>query len=90
MNDAIGAHSGTHKVTGLYYNFPTIPSHFLSRLENIFVAGFIKAADIARVGPSTALKELVDTLKELEDSGIVSYQRQNAPGVFCTDGYFRG
>ena len=70
MNDAIGAHSGTHKVTGLYYNFPTIPSHFLSRLENIFVAGFIKAADIARVGPSTALKELVDTLKELEDSGI--------------------
>lgn len=70
LNDAIGAHSGTHKVTGLYYNFPTIPSHFLSRLENIFVAGFIKASDLARLGPSKALEELIDILIELEQVGI--------------------
>lgn len=70
MNDAIGAHSGTHKVTGLYYNFPTIPSYFLSRLENIFVAGFIKASDLARLGPSKALKELIDLLIELEQTGL--------------------
>lgn len=54
LNDALGAHSGTHKVCGLYYSLPTIPSHYLSRLSCIFVAGFIKASDIAKRGPSTA------------------------------------
>lgn len=70
MNDAIGAHSGTHKVTGLYYNFPTIPPHFLARLENLFVAGFVKASDMAKLGPSVALKELIDVLIDLEQNGI--------------------
>lgn len=70
LNDAIGAHSGTHKVCGLYYNLPTIPSHFLSRLSCIFVAGFIKASDISERGPSKALCDLVDIMVELEQKGI--------------------
>ena len=70
LNDAIGAHSGTHKVCGLYYSFPTIPSHYSSRLSCIFVAGFIKASDITKYGPTKALSELVDVLIELERDGI--------------------
>lgn len=70
LNDAIGAHSGTHKVCGLYYSLPTIPSHYLSRLSCIFIAGFVKATDIAERGPSTALKDLVNILIELEKDGI--------------------
>lgn len=70
MNDAIGAHSGTHKVCSLYYSFPTIPSHFLSRLDNIFVAGFVKASDMAEFGPSKALHDLVDFLVDLEANGM--------------------
>lgn len=70
FNYAIGAHSDTHKVTDIYYNFPTIPSHLLSRLQNIFVAGFIKASDLTRIGPSKALKELIDLLIELEETGL--------------------
>lgn len=70
MNDAIGAHSGTHKVTGIYYNFPTIPTQFLSRLENLFVAGFIKASDLSKLGPSQALKDLIDVFIDIEQNGI--------------------
>lgn len=70
MNDAIGAHSGTHKVCSLYYSFPTIPSHLLSRLDNIFVAGFVKASDMAKLGPSKALHDLIDVLVDLEANGL--------------------
>lgn len=70
LNDAIGAHSGTHKVCGLYYSLPTIPSHYLSRLSCIFVAGFIKASDVAERGPSRALNDLVNIMIELEQDGI--------------------
>ncbi|XP_021706005.1 uncharacterized protein LOC110678002 [Aedes aegypti] len=70
LNDAIGAHSGIHKVCGLYYSLPTIPSHYLSRLSCTFVAGFVKASDIAKYGPSSALSDLVDILVELEQNGI--------------------
>ncbi|XP_058456098.1 uncharacterized protein LOC131433557 isoform X1 [Malaya genurostris] len=70
LNDAIGAHSGTHKVCGLYYTFPIIPAHFLAKLCNIFVAGFIKAKDINEFGPSCAFKELIDVLVDLEKNGI--------------------
>lgn len=70
MNDAIGAHSGTHKVCSIYYSFPTIPSHLLSRLDNIFVAGFIKASDMSEYGPSNVLQDLIDILVDLESNGL--------------------
>lgn len=70
MNDAIGAHSGTHKVCCIYYSFPTIPSHLLSRLDNIFVAGFIKASDMSEFGPSNVLQDLIDILVDLESNGL--------------------
>lgn len=70
MNDAIGAHSGTHKVWGIYYQFPVIPPQYLGRLENIFAAGFIKASDMSQQGPSEALKDLIDILIDLEQNGI--------------------
>lgn len=71
MNDAIGAHSGTHKVWGIYYQFPTIPPHYLGRLENIFVAGFIKASDVTERGPSKAFEDLIDILIDIEKNGII-------------------
>ena len=42
INDSQSSHSNRHSVCGIYYNFPTIPSEFSSKLCNIFVAGMVK------------------------------------------------
>ncbi|XP_050337860.1 uncharacterized protein LOC126764109 [Bactrocera neohumeralis] len=42
INDPLGSKSGQQKICGIYYNFPSVPQYQLSKLSNIFVAGFVK------------------------------------------------
>lgn len=68
--DPLGANAGTHKVCGFYFNFPTIPSHHLSHVENIFVAAFVKSHDFSQHGVEKSVKPIVEVLKRLEQEGL--------------------
>ncbi|XP_055585933.1 uncharacterized protein LOC129738704 [Uranotaenia lowii] len=70
INDPQSSHSGRHNVCGIYYSFPTIPEHFLSRLNHIFVAGMLKKTDIKDVGINRLLSELIGVFREIELKGI--------------------
>lgn len=70
INNLLGSHHGTQAITGVYYSFPTMPTEFLSSLDNIFVAMIFKSDDNKRFGNALCLKQLVEAVKDMAVSGI--------------------
>lgn len=71
VNDPLSSHAGVHSVCGIYFNFPTLEKFQLSKLHNIFVAGFIKTSDFRDYDQSSTLKLLAEEIITLEENGIV-------------------
>ncbi|XP_058833061.1 uncharacterized protein LOC131690967 [Topomyia yanbarensis] len=71
VNDPQSSHSKIDVVCGIYYNFPTIPDQYKSRLCNIFVAGAIRKVVINRTGVNRLVEELILPFKKLEEEGVI-------------------
>lgn len=63
VNNPLGTHC--QPIWGIYYNFPL--SYNISKLDNIFIAGFIKSLDLKSFGNEAALKYLVSELNSIEE-----------------------
>ncbi|XP_055605921.1 uncharacterized protein LOC129754079 isoform X1 [Uranotaenia lowii] len=70
INDSQSSHIIRHTTCGIYYNIPTIPDAFRSRLNTIFVAGLIKKTDIRNAGVNKLFSPLIDVFKTLEEPGL--------------------
>lgn len=66
VNNPLGTHC--QPILGIYYNFPL--SHNISKLKNIFIAGFIKSLDLKNHGNDASFKHLVNVLISLEEEGL--------------------
>lgn len=69
-NNPLGSHSSENSVCAIYYSFPTLPSHLLSNLDYIFVAGFVKSKYISQFGNNSSFYPIVEEIKTLECDGI--------------------
>lgn len=65
INDPLGSHSDS--VGAFYFSFPGLGS---SKLENIFLGGFIKTSDLKKFGNSIATCNLIDEINSLYRDGI--------------------
>lgn len=64
-----GSHIGS--ILGIYYSFPTLPPKYLSKLDNIFVAAFIKSKEVKKDDFDTIFfKPIVDVCKILAEEGV--------------------
>lgn len=57
-------------ILGIYYSFPTLPSKYLSKVENIFVAAFIKTKDVKEDVNTSFFQPLIDVCLKLADQGV--------------------
>lgn len=70
VDNPLGSHAKDQSICGVYYTFPTIPQHQLSKLSNIFVAGFFKTKDRSLYGNSFSIRPFINRIKNLETQGI--------------------
>lgn len=70
IDNPLGSHAKEQSVCGVYYTFPTIPKNQISKLNNIFVAGFFKTKDISSHGNFFSIKPFINQIKNLETLGI--------------------
>lgn len=66
VSNPLGTH--TEQICGIYYCFPGFEN--ISKLSNIFVAGFMKSSEMKKYGNSASLKFLIQQLNELAVEGI--------------------
>lgn len=66
INNPLGTQC--QSVLGIYYSFPL--ANNISKLDNIFVAGFIKSQDIKKFGNDACLAYLINNINEIESTGI--------------------
>lgn len=70
VNNSLGTHCKPGLESCVYYTFPTIPSQYASRLQNIFVAMLFNAADANTHGPNCCFEELARELNTLAKEGV--------------------
>lgn len=70
VNNALGSHKKPGKLNLGYYSFPTIPTEYQSRLENIFVALVHPGAYTVDYGNETCYSCLIEVLTNLTKEGI--------------------
>ncbi|XP_055855910.1 uncharacterized protein LOC129919101 isoform X1 [Episyrphus balteatus] len=68
VNNPLGAHSGVHKLTGIYFSIPIFENYF--KVSDIYLAGLIKAHDIKTYGNDLTIYNLVQEIISLEIEGI--------------------
>jgi len=76
-----GAHSGTHQMSGCYYNVPRIPPRHQSALENIFVASITYASDCA-LENECAFRKVLDEILFLEKEGVTIVVNETETQVY--------
>jgi hypothetical protein len=81
INNALGSHATEQSLAAFYYSFPTLPQHYLSSLENIFVALVYKSKD-ARHGNDACLNILVQEIKFLEKHGLLLQTKEGQFKVY--------
>lgn len=69
IGNPLGSHAGYYKIGCLYYNIPTIPLKYNSRLENVFISTLFYSSDRCHYGNSV-LKHVINELKILENNGL--------------------
>ena len=67
VNDPLGSH--TQSLGAFYYSFPALQN--ASKLENIYLGGFIKSTDLKDYGNSVTMCYLIDKMNELAKDGIL-------------------
>lgn len=70
VGNPLGSHAGYYKIGCLYYNIPTIPPQYSSRLENIFISTLFYSSDRSYYGNVNILKHVINELKILEKNGL--------------------
>lgn len=90
INNPLGSHAGQQSLTGVYYSFPTIPSHCLSSLQNIFVAMIFKSRDNKKFGNDSCLYNLVNELTDLATTGLEIITSNKVHKVFIVLGLVLG
>ncbi|CAH1114429.1 unnamed protein product [Psylliodes chrysocephalus] len=68
INNPLGANASLYSVTAIYFSFPNFEN--CSKLQNIFLAGFVKAKDMKTFGNSATFKTLIQEISDLEKNGI--------------------
>ncbi|XP_062541822.1 uncharacterized protein LOC134209810 [Armigeres subalbatus] len=68
--DTVSPHASTTSVCGIYYYVPCLPGHILSKLVNIFVAGYVLSEDRKSHTNEELFTNLVNVLIELECDGL--------------------
>ncbi|XP_055908123.1 uncharacterized protein LOC129942965 isoform X1 [Eupeodes corollae] len=68
-NNPLGSHGGTHSIGAVYYNFPSLPQHINSELNNIFVA-MLFYSKYKCFGENSIFYHLVEEIKILEEKGV--------------------
>lgn len=69
INNPLGSHSSVHSIGAVYYSFPLFKNP--SKLENIFVGGFLKSSDVKYYGNDPCFYKLIDEIKSLEIDGVM-------------------
>lgn len=69
INNPLGSHATVQSVCGVYYSFPVLEN--CSKLDNIFVAAFIKSTDLKQYGNDLSLQCLINELNSLEVDGVL-------------------
>lgn len=73
--DTVSPHASTTSICGIYYYIPCLPGYVLSKLVNILVAGYVLSEDRKSFSNEELFTTLVDTLIDLEISGLeVNYE----------------
>lgn len=68
INNPLGSHFCS--ILGIYYSFPTLPSKYLSKVENIFVAAFIRTQDVKNDSDTKFFQPIVDAFIKLAEQGV--------------------
>lgn len=71
INDTQSSHHKVDSICGIYYNFPTLPEKYSSKICNIFVAGFIRKVVMNKIGINKLVEQLVKTFKKIEEEGVL-------------------
>lgn len=68
--NALGSHSGIHKLGGVYVSLPCLPSYRSTVLSNIFLALIFHSSDRVEFGNRIIFQPLMDELNFLQETGI--------------------
>lgn len=71
VNNPLGSHRGTNKLTAVYYSFPVLPTEYLSSLENIFVAALFQSKNNTMYGNDACFSALLKEIESLGTEGII-------------------
>lgn len=86
INNPLGSHSDS--ITGVYFSFPFFKN--ISKTENIFIAGFIKSHYFKEFGNEGCLKNLIESIKSLENDGVKLFLAGNLVHVHFVLGLIVG
>lgn len=70
IGNALGSHSGIHKLGGVYVSVPCLPPYRSTVLSNIFIALLFHSSDRVKFGNAIIFKPLIDELNFLQEYGI--------------------
>lgn len=66
INNPLGSHP--QSISGIYFGFPWAANN--SKLDNVFLAGFIKSLDFKNFGNDKCLQFLINEINEIEINGL--------------------
>lgn len=70
IGNALGSHSGIHKLGGVYVSVPCLPPYRSTVLSNIFISLLFHSSDRVKFGNAIIFKPLIDELNFLQEYGI--------------------
>lgn len=79
-SNALGSHSGIHKLGAVYISVPCLPSWRCSALSNIFLALLFHSSDRTRFGNKVIFEPVINELNYLSTNGIL-YTLPNFSGI---------
>lgn len=69
IDNPLGSHAGAHTISAFYYTFASLPPHYLSKLDNIFIAMLHLSKD-KHYGLNNCISGLIQILNNLEKNGL--------------------
>lgn len=70
-SDSSSVHAVNQSIYAIYYSCPVLPQYFLSKLDNIYPAGFFKTTDLKESSNDSVLYKLIEELHILECEGLL-------------------
>lgn len=89
-SDTVSPHASNTKICGIYHYIPCLPPYILSRLVNILTTGYVMSGDRKHFGNERTLLKLVETLGELENTGITVRYKGNEITAYFKLGFITG